>query len=283
MARPLMTMKLRVALGVLSLLLLLMGVPILLMVPEAGIGALFMGGMLALPGLILLMTVFTVPQHDKNLKRRQRELPALPPHAIVESCNDDDITRIPLPLFDRPLANLWSTVVTVRSGDHRLQVAEVIHADLFGEGMPLLKHEANYRTGVVRTGNLTVSCAFAEVAADIPLIVVRPRAAKPTTWPDDLVERKTELESFNRSFRVLARDPYAATAAVDARTIEAIGELDPRFSIEMGGRWVMVYSPELDGASMGKLIEQAARLMDVFPRVVSSLFPALPLPSPSGR
>jgi hypothetical protein len=107
----------------------------------------------------------------------------------------------------------------------------------------------------------------------LPLVVVRPALSKPFSLPDGMKRRTTELERFNRAFHLFSIEPYAATALIDARTIEAIHDFDRRFSVEIGGSWVLVHAPRLSAADLQRLIEEAAGLARVFPRIAGSLYP----------
>jgi hypothetical protein len=269
-----MSRRLRILLGVAGGLLLALSIPVFFLVGSEGPAVLVLGGFLAFPGAVLLLTALSIPIHDKRLKRRARRSPPVPSKLSISRRNERlDLATVPLPLFDRPLTNLWSTITVVRERQHELKVFEVVHADLLGEGQPRLGWYRDLESGeLVPAGQVIVSCVLAEVDAQMPLVVVRSRFAKPITWPRGLVERETELEAFNRSFRLLSADQYAATAIVDARTMRAITELDRRFSIEVGGRWILLYAAHLDTAGIGTLIAQAADFMETFPRVVRSLY-----------
>jgi hypothetical protein len=169
------------------------------------------------------------------------------------------------PLFERVLGHLWSRAAIVREQGVELRVFEFVHGDMLGEGGRLIAQEG---------GNLRIlSCAAARVEADLPVLVIRSRFSRPMTLPDGLVERTTELESFNRKFKLLTADAYAATAVVDARMIEIVAELDERFSVEIGGQWVVIYAARLDETGLERLIDQTASLARVFPNVVRSLYP----------
>jgi hypothetical protein len=201
---------------------------------------------------------------EKRLSRRKRGMPRLPPairplalRAIL------DPGDIPLPLFERPLAQLWSKVAVTESSAVKLEIFEVVHGDLLGE-----------RGRHARLSGLTiVSCAAVRVDADLPLVVVRPAGSKPFTLPDGIKRRTTELGRFNKAFHLFSIEPYAATALVDPRTIEAIHDFDRRFSVEIGGSWVLVHAPRLSSADMQRLIDEAAGLARVFPRIAGSLYP----------
>jgi hypothetical protein len=120
-----------------------------------------------------------------------------------------------------------------------------------------------------------VSCAAVRIDGDLPLVVVRPARSKPFSLPDGMTRRTTELRAFNEKFRLFSVEPYAASALVDARTIAAIHDFDPRFSVEIGGEWVLVHAPRLRAADMKVLIDDAAALARVFPRIARSLYPSM--------
>jgi hypothetical protein len=269
-AKPLMSRRLRILLGLLGCILLVLGIPVLLVGAWQESATIVLGIFLAFPGATLLAAGIRIPEHEKRLKRRRRSNPPLwEGVTILEWDKEFDPSSIGLPLFERPLASLWSNVVVVRERGHQLRVFEIVHADLLGEGVPSTQRILESTS---RSGQVVVSCVVAEVNALMPLVLVRPRLAKPVTWPDGLVDRTTELEAFDRSFRLLAADPYAATAIVDARTMEAITELDPRFSVEIGGRWILLCAPRLKSADLRTLAIQTANLMGTFPKVVGSLY-----------
>jgi hypothetical protein len=123
------------------------------------------------------------------------------------------------------------------------------------------------------SGISVVSCAAFRIEGDLPLIVVRPARSKPFTLPDGVSRHTTELGSFNQSFHLFSINPYAASALVDARTIEAIQEFNPRFSVEIGGEWVLIHAPRLRAREMQHLIDAAVALARVFPRIAPSLYP----------
>src|SRR5205814_1039578 len=151
-----------------------------------------------------------------------------------------------------------------------LRVFELVHGDLLGEG-----GRAPRRV----SGLWVVSCAAARIEGDLPLVVVRPARSRPFSLPDGMTRRTTELGRFNDAFRLLSVEPFAATALVDARTIEAIQSFDPRFSVEIGGEWVLVHAPRLRASEMPRLIHDAASLARVFPRIAPSLYPSAPTDS----
>jgi hypothetical protein len=209
--------------------------------------------------------------NERKLSLRRRAMPALPPSMrsvrIMPALAPNEI---PLPLFERPLADLWSKVVAVETSSQRLEVFEVVHGDLFGEAGGRLPPSRTLGPGV---GLSVVSCAAIRVDADLPLVVVRPVGSKPFTLPDGMRRRTTELERFNRAFHLFSVEPYAASALVDARTIEAIHDFDRRFSVEIGGPWVLVHAPRLSAEDVQHLIDEAAGLARVFPRIAGSLYP----------
>lgn len=91
-----------------------------------------------------------------------------------------DVASITLPLFSRPLANLWSCAATVHYEGVTLRLFDFVHADMLGEGSGMSS----------RSGLTIVSCALALVDADMPLVVVRPRR-EPFTLPDRLRQYET--------------------------------------------------------------------------------------------
>jgi hypothetical protein len=184
-----------------------------------------------------------------------------------------DLESIDLPLFSRPLANLWSRVVVVQYEDVSLRLFDLIHADMLGEGS--MSRTISTQPRIVGSGNgmSVVSCALALVDADMPLIVIRPRY-EPFSLPARLRQRETELGEFNRRFRLFSEDAYAATAIVDQRTIEAVRGFDAGTAIEIGGPAILLYTSRLD--SPLRLMQQTASLARTFPSVAASLFPATP-------
>lgn len=235
----------------------------------------------ALGGLAVWLGVYTLPilgalwlgssrlgSVAKALSNRRRGRPHLPrsihPARFVP---DLEPTPLALPLFQRPLAHLWSTVAEVDVDGIELKVFELVHADLLGE-------KGRAPRGTV--GLPVLSCAAVRVGGDLPLVVVRPARSKPFSLPDGMQRRTTELGRFNDAFHLYSVDPFEASALVDARTIGAILQFDPRFSVEIGGEWVIVHAPRLRVSEMQRLIDDAAALARVFPRIASSLYPGTP-------
>jgi hypothetical protein len=203
---------------------------------------------------------------EAALSKRKRTRPRLPASFHqVRFTPDLESQLTGLPLFDRALAHLWSTVAHIDIDGIGLKVFELVHGDLLGE--------RGGTTGRV-TGLSIVSCAAIHVGGNLPLVVVRPARSKPFALPDRMTRRTTELGRFNESFKLFSAEPYAASALVDARTIAAIQEFDPRFSVEIGGEWVLVHAPRLRAFTMERLIRDAAALARVFPKMASSLYPS---------
>jgi hypothetical protein len=243
--------------------------------PEALGGAAFFAGTIIAPiGIILWFTGRLDGRLDDQLKKRARSMPKTPKSMIVSEDPGFELDSVDLPLFSRPLANLWTKVVLVQSEGPSIRLFGLVHADMLGEGS--MRRTTIRRPWRPLDGMTVVSCALVLVDADMPLIVVRPRHERPFTLPSELRERDTELESFNRSFQVFSKDAYAATAIVDQRTIDAIQRFDPGTGIEIGGPAILLYSSRRGSSS--RLSAQAARLAQAFPRVAASLFPAAPAP-----
>ena len=237
--------------------------------PAYAVGAI---ALLGAPGALLLLLARRMRLGVRRVDTRRRFLPPLPRRTRVERIDHSlDPESLPLPLFDRAGAELWTQVVVVRQRGRELRVFRMTHRDVFGEAA------WEPRPTALRTPPLqppiTLTCAVAEVEAELPVVAVWARTSRPVVMPDGLHEYSTEHERFNRSYQLLASDRFAANAIVDARTMDAIANLDPRFSVEIGGRWVMVFAPMLDRAGTARLIRETARLMEVFPAVVRSLYP----------
>ncbi len=224
-------------------------------------GFFFFTGLVIVPiGLAVWLGVRGGRLADSLLKRRRRRMPHLPVQLHGTEDQAFDVASIALPLFSRPLANLWSRAAIVHYEGVTLRLFDFVHADMLGEG-----------SGMSSRGGLTiVSCALALVDAEMPMVVVRPRR-EPFTLPDGLSQYETELEEFNDRFRLFSEDAYAATAIVDQRTIWAVQGFDPGTAIEIGGPAVLVYTSRR-GAWL-RLVQQAAALAQTFPAVVASLFP----------
>lgn len=224
---------------------------------EALPGFAFFTGLIILPiGLAALGGVRAGRLTDHRLRSRARPLPGWTLGLKVVEDPGFQLASIDLPLFSRPLANLWSRVVIVREEGVSLRLFDLVHADMLGEGS--VSRTAAGETAGVGGGMSVVACALALVEADMPLIVVRPRYEKPFTLPPRLRQRGTELGEFNRAFQLLAEDSYAAAAIVDQRTIEAVQGFDPGTAIEIGGPAVLLYTSRPDSST--RLIQQAARL-----------------------
>jgi hypothetical protein len=203
---------------------------------------------------------------DAALGKRKRACPRLPASVHqVRFTSDLESKLIGLPLFERALAHLWSTVAHIDIDGIELKVFELVHGDLLGE--------RGGTTGRV-TGLSIVSCAAVHVGGNLPLVVVRPARSKSFSLPDGMTRRTTELGVFNKSFELFSAQPYAASALVDARTIDAIQEFDPRFSVEIGREWVLVHAPRLRASGIERLIHDAATLARVLPRIAPSLYPS---------
>jgi len=202
---------------------------------------------------------------DEALRRRIRSPPRLPPTVhVVRFLPELPTEPRGVPLFDRPLAHLWSTVAEVDVEGSGLEVFELIHGDLRGEPG---------RAPRFVWGLPVVTCAAFRIDGDVPPVVIRPARSKAFSLPEGTRRRRTELQRFNASHRVLSADPYAASVMVDPRTMEAIEDFDPRFSVEMGGPWVVVHAPRLKPRDIGQLIDAAADLARLFPRVAGSIYP----------
>lgn len=248
---------------------------------EALPGFLFITGLVIVPiGLAVWFGVGAGRETDNRLRRRRRRLPGLPREFTVAHDPSFEVGSIDLPLFSRPLANLWSSVGLIEYEGVPTRVFDLVHADILGEGSVSRTAIARLGTPGLRSGVSVVSCALAFVDADMPLIVVRPHREKPFTLPGRLRQYDTELGEFNRAFRLFSEDAYAATAIVDQRTIAAIQGFDAGTAIEIGGQSVLVYTSR--PGSWLRLVQQSARLARTFPRVVASLFPS-PRRSPEDR
>jgi hypothetical protein len=235
-------------------------------------GFAFITGLIILPiGLAVWLGVRAGRVTDTVLKTRARPRPALPEELLVEDPSFD-LASIDLPLFSRPLANLWSRVVGIEQDGVSLKLFDFVHADMRGEGSVTRTATAGSQTPRVTSGMSVVSCALGLVDADMPLVVVRPRQEKQFTLPDQLKQRDTELGEFNRGFQLFSEEAYAATAIVDQRTIEAIQGFDPGTAIEIGGSAVLLYTSK--PGSWRRLVQQAVSLGRIFPRVVATLYPA---------
>jgi hypothetical protein len=203
---------------------------------------------------------------DVSLGARKRSPPRVPASVSPARIVSDLGPELPgLPLFSRPLAHLWSTVAEVVIDGIELDVFEVVHGDLLGESGPAPQGGG---------GLSIVSCAGFRVQGDLPLVVVRPARSRPFSLPPGMARRETELEAFNRSFRLFSVEPYTASVLVGARTIAVIQKFDPRFSVELGGDWVVIHAPRLRTSGVQRLIRDAQALARVFPRVAGSLYPA---------
>jgi len=237
-----------------------------------------LGGVAFWMGLVVAPITFAVwmgrragQVTDRKLRRRERDVPECPSGFVGTEDPSFDPSSIPLPLFSRPLANLWSRVLIGHFEGIQLRLFELVHADLLGEGS-VSRSSSVTRGAGLGDGLSVVTCALAAVPADIPLVVVRPRHEKPFSLPDNLQESDTDLDRFNRDFRLFSAEAYAATAIVDQRTIEAIHGFEPGTAIEIGGGYVLVYSSRPH--SSARVLEQAARLSSTFPRVAASIYPA---------
>ena len=234
----------------------------------------------ALGGLAFWLGLYTLPilggswlgasrlrSVDKALSRRRRGRPHLPTSVHPARFAPDLGSKlIALPLFERPLSHLWSTVAEMKVEGVELRVFEVVHGDLLGE-----KGRAPRRV----SGLSVLSCAAVRVGGDLPTVVVRPARSRPFSLPDGMTRRTTELGRFNDAFHLYSIEPFEASALLDPRTIEAIHQFDPRFSVEIGGEWVLVYAPRLRASHMQRLIDDTVALARVFPRIARSLYPAV--------
>ena len=234
----------------------------------------------AIGGLAWWLGVYTLPilgalwlgasrlrSVDDALSKRRGARPRLPASVHPARYAPDLGSKpIVLPLFERPLAHLWSTVAEMDIHGVELKVFELVHGDILGE-----RGRAPRRV----IGLSVLSCAAVRVGGDLPLVVVRPARSKPFSLPDGMKRRTTELGRFNDAFHLLSVDPFEASALVDARTIAAILEFDPGFSVEIGGEWVLVHAPRLRTSHMLRLIDDAAALARAFPKIARSLYPSV--------
>jgi hypothetical protein len=269
MARPVISKTKRVLMFLGGVALAFFALPFLVYaINTDSVGWAFVVFILA-PASLMIWYSIAAQRIEGRLRQRAKGLPAMPEGLEVISRNatlDESIMR--LPIFQRPMAMLWSTVVRLRCQGQEISVFEMIHADWYGEGKDL-----GQEAGIDR---IYVTCAVGMVEADMPLVTVTPRESTWVSMSRGLVDWRTESDEFNAAFRLRGDDQYALSSIIDARTIEAIVELDRHFGVQLAGRCVLVYSRRLDPKGSQRLVSQTARLMGTFPRVVESLFPESP-------
>jgi hypothetical protein len=90
---------------------------------------------------------------------------------------------------------------------------------------------------------------------------------------------ETEWEAFNRAFEVRAGDPRFATALLDARMMEWLMALEPRYGFEVAEGRLLAYRAQVAPWEIEQVLETALAFRERIPPVVGSLFdPGRPEP-----
>jgi hypothetical protein len=138
-------------------------------------------------------------------------------------------------------------------------------------GMPMTYCDYSY---VVQSGRNSETYAFSNaicpLGMQIPWVTVLPRSALGALAERSIGAPGIRFESldFNDRFDVHSDEESFAIELIDARMIETLLGLDPRFHVVFGPDYLMVYARRLPVAEIGAVLDATASVSQRIPALV---------------
>ena len=125
-----------------------------------------------------------------------------------------------------------------------------------------------------------LSCVQIAIPGGWPTLVIRPETGVTRVADLAVPDIAFEAEVFNRAFAVRCHDRAFASALVDPRMMEWLLSLDPRWSFEIDGRWILGYRDQVQPWEIEVVLETVESFISRIPRAVASLYPEAMSPRP---
>lgn len=147
------------------------------------------------------------------------------------------------------------------------------------QGIPIREFDYwYYEESTDSKGNRTktyhrFSCAVTEIeAACSPLTIGRENVFTRIADHVGLRDIEFELDGFNRTFTVKAKDRKFASDFIDQRMMRWLLQTDRAFQFEVCGRWLLCFSRRRRPLDLVPLLGTAQRFREQVPRVVFELY-----------
>jgi len=125
-----------------------------------------------------------------------------------------------------------------------------------------------------------LSCVQIAIPGGWPTLVIRPETGFTRVADLAVPDIAFEAEVFNRAFAVRCHDRAFASALVDPRMMEWLLLLDPRWSFEIDGRWILGYRDQVQPWEIEVVLETVESFISRIPRAVASPVPEAMPPRP---
>lgn len=125
-----------------------------------------------------------------------------------------------------------------------------------------------------------LSCVQIAIPGGWPTLVIRPETGFTRVADLAVPDIAFESEVFNRAFAVRCHDRAFASALVDPRMMEWLLSLDPRWSFEIDGTWILGYRDQVQPWEIEVVLETVGSFIRRIPRAVTSLYPEAMPPRP---
>jgi hypothetical protein len=128
-----------------------------------------------------------------------------------------------------------------------------------------------------------LSCVQIAIPGGWPTLVIRPETGFTRVADLAVPDIAFEAEIFNRAFAVRCHDRAFASALVDPRMMEWLLSLDPRWSFEIDGRWILGYRDQVQPWEIEVVLETVESFISRIPRAVASRIRTRCRPDPISR
>ena len=137
-----------------------------------------------------------------------------------------------------------------------------------------------YEFSVSEDDRRMLSCVMVAIPGGWPALVIRPESFVTRVADVAAPDIAFESEAFNRAFAVRGDDRRFANAFVDARMMEWLLSLEPRWGFEIEGPWLLAYRDRVQPWELEGVLETIETLLDQVPRAVASMYPEAVPPRP---
>ena len=125
------------------------------------------------------------------------------------------------------------------------------------------------------------TCAMAIVGGWPALVIEPENLATSVAHLLGLHDIEFESERFNRAFEIRCEDRRFAYTFVDARLMEWLLGLSPRWGFELSGGWILGYREQPKPEEVESMLATLSSFLERIPPVVSSLYPPRSSPIPT--
>lgn len=137
-----------------------------------------------------------------------------------------------------------------------------------------------YEFSVSEDDRRMLSCAMVAIPGGWPTLVIRPESFVTRVADAAIPDVSFESEAFNRAFAVRSEDRRFANAFIDARMMEWLLSLEPRWGFEIEGPWLLGYRDRVQPWELEGVLATIEMLLDTVPRAVASMYPEAVPPRP---